>query len=99
MIPNFEWDERKALENLRKHRVSFEEAATVFGDDNALIEDDVEHSEDEDRFIITGMSWNERVLLTAYTIRLADTVRIISSRRAEPNERRTYEEKITRGNR
>ena len=92
MIPNFEWDERKARENLR-------EAATVFGDDDALVEDDLEHSEDEDRFIITGMSWNERVLLTAYTIRRADTVRIISSRRAEPNERRTYEEKIARRNR
>jgi uncharacterized DUF497 family protein len=79
--------------------VSFEEAATVFGDDDALIEDDLEHSDDEDRFIITGMSWKERVLLTAYTIRRAETVRIISSRRAEPHERRTYEEKITRRNR
>jgi len=96
VIPNFEWDEAKALENLRKHGVSFEEAATIFGDDDALIDDDLEHSEDEDRFIITGMSWNARVLLTAYTIRRADTVRIISSRRAERHERRTYEEKIAR---
>jgi uncharacterized protein len=96
VIPNFEWDEAKARENLRKHGVSFEEAATVFGDDDALIEDDVHHSEDEDRLIITGMSWRERVLLTAYAIRRAETVRIISSRRAEPDERRTYEEKIAR---
>lgn len=96
MIPNFEWDIRKARENFLKHGVTFEEAATVFGDDDALIDDDVDHSEDEDRFIITGMSWNARVLLTAYTIRSADTVRIISSRRAEPHERRTYEEKSAR---
>lgn len=99
MTPNFEWDLRKALENLHKHGVSFEEAATVFGDDDALIEDDVAHSEEEDRFIITGMSWNGRVLLTAYTIRREDTVRIVSSRRAEPHERQSYEEKTTRRNR
>ena len=99
MIPNFEWDEAKALENFRKHGVRFEEAATVFGDEDALIEDDLDHSEDEDRFIITGVSWRERVLLTAYTIRRADTVRIISSRRAQPHERQTYEEKIARKHR
>ena len=96
MIPNFEWDEAKAAENLLKHGVRFEEAATVFGDDDALIEDDVAHSEDEDRFIITGMSAVERLLLTAYTIRREDTVRIISSRRALPHERQPYEEKSRR---
>jgi uncharacterized DUF497 family protein len=96
VIPNFEWDAVKAVENRIKHGVSFEEAATVFGDDDALIEDDVEHSEGEDRSIITGTSARENVLLTVYTIRSEDIVRIISSRRALPHERRTYEEKSKR---
>lgn len=56
MIPNFEWDLEKARANARKHGVTFEEAATVFGDDDALIEDDLGHSDEEDRFIIVGMS-------------------------------------------
>lgn len=94
MIPTFDWDLEKARENLRKHGVSFEEAATVFGDDDAIIEDDVEHSEEEDRFIITGMSARERVLLTVYVIRRASIVRIISSRRAERHEKRAYDQKI-----
>jgi uncharacterized protein len=96
MISNFEWDLNKAHENIRKHGVSFEEAATVFADDDALIEDDLEHSDDEDRLIIVGMSARERVLLTVYTIRYADTVRIISSRHAMQHERRTYETKVRR---
>ena len=96
MIPQFEWDLEKAYENVRKHGVSFEEAATVFGDDDALIEDDVEHSDREDRFIIVGMSARERVLLTVYTIRRADAVRIISSRRANSSEKKTYEAQISR---
>lgn len=96
MIPNFEWDLGKARENARKHGVTFEEAATVFGDDDALIEDDVEHSNSEDRFIIVGMSGRERILLTVYTIRRADTVRIISSRHAVQHERRAYETKNRR---
>jgi uncharacterized DUF497 family protein len=91
VIPNFEWDLDKARDNIRKHGVSFEEAATVFGDDEALIEDDVEHPEPEDRFIITGMSAHAQVLLTVYMIRHADTVRIISSRRATQRERQAYE--------
>ncbi len=93
MIPNFEWDLDKARDNARKHGVSFEEAATVFGDDDALIEDDPGHSTNEDRFIIVGMSARERILLTIYTIRRADTVRIISSRHAVQQERQAYETK------
>jgi len=93
VIPNFEWDLDKARDNVRKHGVAFEEAATVFGDDDAVIEDDLEHSEAEDRFIIVGMSARERILLTVYTIRRADTVRIISSRHAVQHERRAYETK------
>lgn len=96
MIPTFEWDLGKAAENVRKHGVSFEEAATVFGDDDAWIEDDVDHSDDEDRLIIIGMSARDRVLLTVFTIRHEDTVRIISSRHALQHERRTYEAKVRR---
>jgi uncharacterized DUF497 family protein len=96
VIPNFEWDLDKARDNVRKHGVTFEEAATVFGDDDASIEDDLEHSEAEDRFIIVGMSARERILLTVYTIRRADTVRIISSRHAMQHERKAYETKSRR---
>jgi uncharacterized DUF497 family protein len=94
VIPNFEWDLDKARENVRKHGVSFEEAATVFADDDALLDDDPAHSVAEDRLIIIGMSARERVLLTVYTIRRAGLTRIISSRRALPHERRTYEKKV-----
>lgn len=93
MIPNFEWDLDKARDNVRKHGVTFEEAATVFGDDDAVIDDDLGHSKSEDRFIIIGVSARERMLLTVYTIQRADTVRIISSRHAVQHERRAYETK------
>jgi uncharacterized protein len=96
VIPNFDWDLNKARENVRKHGVTFEEAATAFADDDALIEDDLEHSTNEDRFIIVGMSARERILLTVYTIRHADTVRIISRRHAMQHERRAYETKNRR---
>lgn len=54
MVPNFDWDLDKARENERKHGITFEEAATVFADFDAIIDDDLEHSDEEDRFIITG---------------------------------------------
>lgn len=92
MIPNFDWDLDKARENARKHGVSFEEAASTFGDFEAVIEDDREHSDEEDRFIIIGMSARERILLTVYAIR-HQGVRIISSRHASRREKRIYEEK------
>jgi uncharacterized DUF497 family protein len=63
VIPNFDWDLAKARENERKHGVTFEEAATVFADDDAAIYDDVDHSDREDRFIIIGISVRERMLL------------------------------------
>jgi len=96
VIPNFEWDLAKARDNAAKHGVTFEEAATVFADDDALIKDDVEHSETEDRHIIIGMSARERTLLTVYTIRRESTVRIISSRRAVQHERQAYEKQVRR---
>jgi uncharacterized DUF497 family protein len=93
VIPNFDWNLAKALENRLKHGVSFEEAASVFGDDDALIDNDVAHAASEDRLIIIGMSDRDRTLLTIFTIREDDVVRIISSRRAIPRERRAYEQK------
>jgi hypothetical protein len=96
VIPHFEWDLAKARANVEKHGVSFEEAATVFADDGALIEDDLHHSDTEDRSIIIGMSASERILLTVYTIRRESTVRIISSRRAVPHERQAYESQVRR---
>ena len=96
MIPNFDWDLDKARENARKHGVTFEEAASTFADDDAWIEDDRAHATSEDRLIIVGISARERMLLTVYTIRHADTVRIISSRHATQHERRAYETKNRR---
>lgn len=93
MIPNFDWDLDKARENERKHRVTFEEAVTVFADYDAIIDDDLDHADEEDRFIIIGTSARERMLLTVYTIRDQDVIRIISSRPATRQQKRLYEEK------
>jgi len=65
----FEWDERKAKQNIRKHGVSFEEAATVFGDQFSIAIYDPLHSEDEDRFVILGMSNKNRLLVVVHTER------------------------------
>ena len=88
---NFEWDSKKARLNRKKHRVSFEEAATVFGDPLALTFPDPDHSETEQRFITVGMSGAKRVLVIAHADR-NDTVRIISARLATRHEREHYEE-------
>jgi len=96
LIPNFEWDLHKARENVRKHGVSFEEAATVFADHDAFLEDDLDHSDVEDRFIIVGISARDRMLMTVYAIRERGIVRIISSRRALRHEERAYEAKNRR---
>lgn len=86
---DFSWDERKAASNLKKHGVSFDEAATVFADPLALaIEDDV----DSDRTLLLGMSNRQRLLLVVHTERDESTIRIISARRATSHERRRYEE-------
>ena len=72
----FEWDDAKAAANLRKHRVSFEEAAEVFNDPNALQDYDPEHSGAEERFFIIGLS-SRRLLYVVYAERAGDVVRII----------------------
>lgn len=88
---NFEWDETKAKANLRSHRVSLDEAATVFSDPLSITILDPDHSANEQRYIDIGTSDKGRVLVVAYTERGAN-VRIISCRKATPTERRRYEE-------
>ncbi len=87
----FTWDPQKADRNLQKHGVSFPEASSVFGDRLALDIDDPVHSEGEPRFVILGNSEGRRLLVVVYTEPEADTIRIISARRAAPRERRNYE--------
>ena len=87
----FEWDEAKDRENIKKHGVSFEEAQTAFFDENALRFFDPDHSEDEDRFIMLGMSLKLRVLVVCHCFRRGDTViRIISARKADKDESKQY---------
>ena len=88
----FEWDPKKARENIRKHRVSFEEAMTVFRDPLARIHDDPD-SVGESREIIIGTSTAGRLILVCFTER-GERVRIINARHAEPAERYDYEESI-----
>jgi uncharacterized protein len=87
----FEWDSKKATENLAKHGVSFEEAATVFRDPLSATGSDPDHSFDEARFITFGLSTPGRLLVVAHSEH-DDTIRIISARRVTPRERRIYEE-------
>ncbi|HSE36360.1 MAG TPA: BrnT family toxin [Blastocatellia bacterium] len=86
----FEWDERKAQANLKKHQVSFEEASTVFGDPLSLTIDDPVHSEEESRFVTVGKSITGRVLIVVHSDR-GDYIRIISARKATRHERKQYE--------
>jgi hypothetical protein len=88
----FEWDPGKARANLRKHRVSFEEAATVFADPLAMTYPDPDHSDSEQRFITVGLSSEGQLLIAAHADR-NDRIRIISARRTTPSEREHYEEK------
>jgi hypothetical protein len=89
---NFEWDPAKARQNLRKHRVSFQEAATAFGDPLAVTYADPDHSASEQRFITVGMSGTRRVLVVAHADR-GESIRIISARKTTKREREHYEEK------
>ena len=89
----FEWDSRKERENARKHRVSFVEATTVFGDPRSLRLDDPDHSQDEMRYLLLGVSIRDRVLVVAFVERHS-RVRLISARRATRRERSQYEEEI-----
>ena len=86
-----EWNPRKARLNLRKHEVSFEEAATVLSDPMAVTGADPDHSVDEDRYITFGVSTRGRLLVVAHTEE-GETIRIISARLASKGERKIYEE-------
>ena len=92
----FEWDPNKEAINIKKHGVSFEQAAYVFADQFSLSMFDNEHSNQEDRWLILGKSNNEMLLLIVHTFRNSDneeTVRIISARKATKNEEKTYKKR------
>ena len=87
----FEWDERKANSNARKHGVTFEEARSVFVDERAKLIDDPDHSEDEDRFVLLGVSSALRLLLVCHCYREeGNVIRIISARKATKHESSFY---------
>lgn len=87
----FEWDDQKAKSNLKKHGVSFEEARSVFYDDNAIQFFDSENSESEDRFLMLGLSYNSGILLVCHCEReKGEVIRIISARKATAKERKHY---------
>jgi uncharacterized DUF497 family protein len=89
----FEWDENKAKTNLKKHGVSFEEAQSVFFDENARIIPDPDHSKIEDRFIILGISLNVKLLVVCHCYRENEkNIRIISARKATKSEAKQYQE-------
>ena len=86
----FEWDAAKARENLRKHRVEFEETTEIFRDPLSIIAPDPSHSLHESRFTILGLTKQGRALVVVYTER-GETIRIVSCRQATPHERKRYE--------
>jgi uncharacterized DUF497 family protein len=88
----FEWSKSKAATNFAKHGVSFDEAKTIFNDPLYVDFYDPDHSDNEHRYIIVGLSEQRRLLLVAYTERNNDVIRLISAREATKAERETYEE-------
>ncbi len=93
----FEWDRRKAQANLTKHGVSFEEAQSVFLDDRAVVIADPDHSDDEDRFVILGLSAMQKAVVVCHCHREGDDViRLISARRATRRERAFYGAEVMR---
>ncbi len=90
MKPNFEWDEKKAKSNIKKHGVTFDEAMTVLQDEFSLTIHDIAHSTTEDRFVDIGLSSSGQVLVVIYTER-GNNIRILSCRKATTQERKVYE--------
>ena len=88
---NFEWESEKAAENLERHGIAFEEAATAFGDPLSITIGDPDHSEAEDRFILLGMTFRGRLVVVVHTDR-GENVRLISARLATRRERQSYEQ-------
>lgn len=87
----FEWDEQKAKSNLRKHGVTFDEAATVFYDFAMKLRLDFAHSDNESRYLAPGISYRGRLLLVSHCYRGADVVRLISARKANKAELKIYQ--------
>lgn len=87
----FEWNPTKAALNLKNHKVSFNEAATVFSDPLGVTVPDPDHSDEEDRLIIVGISYRSRLLIVSHTEN-EDAIRIISARELTPREREQYEQ-------
>lgn len=94
----FTWDEEKNRINIKKNEVNFVEASTVFYDDNAILISDEKHSDEEDRFLLLGMSFHAKLLIVCHCYRIDDndvtTIRIISARKATKNETKQYEEAL-----
>jgi uncharacterized DUF497 family protein len=88
---NFEWDPKKATANVKKHGVTFQEAATIFGDPLAITFDDPDHSLSENRYITFGLSLQKRLIVASHTER-GDRTRIINARLMNREERKIYEE-------
>lgn len=87
----FEWDLKKAAANEKKHGISFEEARTVFFDENAKLIDDPDHSEDEDRFVLLGLSSSLKMMVVCHCYRdQGNVIRIISARKASTYESKQY---------
>lgn len=90
----FEWDTRKATANLNKHGISFEEAKSAFYDEQAKLINDPDHSADEERFILLGLSFSLRLVVVCHCYRSAgDVIRIISARKATPYETKSYKQR------
>ena len=87
----FEWDPKKEASNVSKHGVSFAEAQSAFTDEFARLIPDPDHSANEDRFILLGTSISSRLLVVCHCVRSGDTIRIISARKAQKQERNVYE--------
>lgn len=96
VVLSFEWDKRKEATNVKKHGVSFEEARTVFYDEGAIQFYDPDHSDQEDRFVLLGLSLKPQILVVCHCFRESETVvRIISARKADNDEERDYWERRT----
>jgi uncharacterized protein len=87
----FEWDDEKAVKNLEKHGISFEEASTAFGDPRSLTIDDPDHSTDEQRYVLLGRALTGRLLVVVHVERDEERIRLITARRANRREQRVYE--------
>ncbi len=90
----FEWDPRKARSNDQKHGISFEEAQTVFFDEQGLLLEDPRPADEEERFILLGLSASLRLLVVVHALRHRDVIRIISARKATRLEKRQYETRL-----